>query len=35
MVAGTPHANVARKFLEFLTGEAGQSVFAQFGFGKP
>ena len=35
MVTGTPHANAARKFLEFLTSEAGQSVFAQFGFGKP
>lgn len=35
IVAGSPHAETARSFLDFLRGPDGQAVFARFGFGKP
>jgi molybdate transport system substrate-binding protein len=35
IVAGTKNLEAARKFLEFLTSEAGQAVFAKFGFSPP
>lgn len=35
IVAGSPHAEIARRFLDFLRGPDGQAVFARFGFGKP
>ena len=34
IVAGSPHAETARSFLNFLRGPDGQAVFARFGFGK-
>jgi molybdate transport system substrate-binding protein len=35
VVAKTPNAEAARKFLSFLSTPAAQAVFAQFGFSKP
>lgn len=35
IVAGSPHAETAHSFLDFLRGPDGQTVFAKFGFGKP
>jgi molybdate transport system substrate-binding protein len=35
VVAASPNAAAARKFLELLTGTAGQAVFARYGFSPP
>jgi molybdate transport system substrate-binding protein len=35
MVARTPNAEAARKFLDFLGAPAAQAIFARFGFSKP
>jgi molybdate transport system substrate-binding protein len=35
IVASTRNPDAARRFMDFLTGPAGQAVFGRFGFGKP
>jgi len=35
VVAGSAHAEVARKFVDFVLSPAGQAVLARHGFGKP
>jgi molybdate transport system substrate-binding protein len=35
VVAGSPNAAVAARFVEFLGGAQAQTVLARYGFGKP
>ena len=35
VLKSTPHADLAQEFVDLVTGEAGQKILSQAGFGKP